>query len=143
MALSNCQACGKLFNRVRSRMCPACVEQEQTEFECVRAYMRENDVRFVVDLAEGSGVDRAKILKWIEEGKLELEVQANASVQNGCKRCGWHTDSGDLCEKCRHEMAEQIAKQRAQMQGTTPLERGTSATPSSPPTSGGMHAGPR
>ncbi len=142
MSLANCQKCGKLFNRTRDRTCLTCREQEQEEFDLVREYIRSHEVRFIVDLAEETGVDRGKILKWVEEGKLDMEVEISERPEDGCKRCGQPAGGADLCERCRKEIADQIARQRAGMQAPSPRQLGTDA-PASRATPDGMHNSPR
>ena len=116
MAMSNCQVCGKLFNRVRDRVCPACVESEKVEFDKVLDYIRETHVTFISQIAEETEVDRIRIIKWVHEGKLNLESE-QAEVEGGCRKCGQPVDSGELCDKCRKKLAAEIAQQRAHMSG--------------------------
>ena len=143
MALTNCQKCGKLFNRTRDRICPTCVSAEDDEFELVCTYMRENKVFFVVELAEETGVDRAKILKWVEEGKLELPTPPAKSKQAWprCTRCGHRVEKeNDLCQQCSKELAEQIARQRAAQELS---HSPTKSLEGAPPVRSGMHNTPR
>lgn len=110
MSLANCPDCGKLFNQMRERVCPACVVAEDELFTKVRDHMRDNDVHHVTQLSEETEVSRELILKWVDDGRLIMEVAA--SERPGCKRCGKPAAGGDLCSACRKEMAQEIAKGR-------------------------------
>ena len=141
MALSNCQKCGKLFNQTRGRICQACLDLEKEEFERVLEYIREHKVRFIVELAEETGVERAKILKWVDEGRLDLEVRPSDRPTGECNRCGRPTGGADLCDRCRKELASQIAQQRAIMHGTS-QESSEAGDPSPAELRDGMHNRP-
>lgn len=110
MPLANCPECGHLFNRLHDRLCPACTARENEQFDRVRAHMRENNVHSATQLADETEVPRDVILRWVDEGRLEL--QRTDEEREGCKRCGKPAEHGDLCNRCKTELAQQIAAQR-------------------------------
>lgn len=112
MPLTNCTICAKLFNRTTGRVCPACLASDEEEFERVVEYMREHNVRSILDLASGAGVQRTRIVQWIRDGKLELREGVN-HAEGACKRCGKPAGGGDICGACRAKLAREIAQQRS------------------------------
>lgn len=110
MPLANCPECGRLFNRRHERLCSACTEREDELFDLVRTHMRENDVHSASQLSDETEVALDIILRWVDEGRLEL--QRTEAEREGCKRCGKPAEHGDLCNRCKAELAQQIAAQR-------------------------------
>jgi len=112
MALSNCAECGKLFAKVRSRICPACEKQEDELLEQVKDFIRDEGVRSLLQIIDGTGVDYERLMKWVTEGRLQLK---NVEMpKTGCKKCGKPLDGGDICGACKRELAQAIGSMRSE-----------------------------
>lgn len=97
--LRNCPNCGKVFVKVNRNLCPECIEKEESEFEEVRKYLKDNPGASVDEISEIVGVDEKKILRWMREGRLDVSF-AGAGQELTCKRCGAPISLGNLCSSC-------------------------------------------
>lgn len=105
VALANCRRCGKLFSKMYHDLCPACVEQEEQDFEKVYQFLRENGPSHIDIIHEGTGVDKKLIMKFLSEGRFE-----GASISYRCESCGAAITGGKLCDKCAKDLNSQITK---------------------------------
>jgi hypothetical protein len=60
------------FTGLPIKICPRCQAAEDEKFETVRAYVRDNKGASVAETAEGTGVPAEQILRYLEDGKLEV-----------------------------------------------------------------------
>jgi len=105
--LRNCPNCGKVFVKINRNLCPDCIQQEERDFEEVRKYLKDYPGASVSEIAEVTGIEENKILKWIREGRLDASYHGTGSAVT-CKRCGVSIPLGNLCTKCARELASQI-----------------------------------
>ncbi|PKM82412.1 MAG: hypothetical protein CVU89_05255 [Firmicutes bacterium HGW-Firmicutes-14] len=104
--LSNCPECGKVFVRMSKNLCPDCIDQEEKEFEEVRAYLKDNPGASVEEISGVTGADEKKILRWMREGRLEVSFTEGGSLT--CKSCGASIISGNYCARCAREMSDKL-----------------------------------
>jgi len=130
VTLRNCVRCGALFgSHGGQRLCPACVKQEQADFEAVRDYLKSRPGAPLLEVSDATGVSVARIREWVREGRLVLqEPGANGLV---CERCGRPVSTGRLCDRCRRELALQL--QSGMERGKS--DRGEEPEKDSPPSS--------
>ncbi len=103
MSISNCKRCGRIFNRVRRDICPACVADEDKLFIKIREYLRKNRSAFIQDVVDATGIDMEVLIEMIQDGRIILSDNPNMGY--GCERCGGFTQSGRLCARCSAELA--------------------------------------
>ncbi len=126
MALANCERCNGVFNKVGSGLCPACVEQEERDFQIVSEALREHPGQTVEELAESTGVGKRTILRLIKCERIASDAYL-AGVK--CGKCGAPaiSISTKLCQRCAAEMsraAAQACSRTAQANGDASARKG-------------------
>lgn len=104
MDLRNCSRCGKLFVYITQRVCPACVAEDEKEFEIVREYVWEHRGCSAIEVHEATGVSMDKILQFLREGRLEAQYLGEALLF--CETCGDQIDQGRFCSKCADNLVK-------------------------------------
>lgn len=127
MELANCRDCGELFYRHGSnRRCPNCLKAEEQALLTVRDHLRDSRERSIPRIAEATGIAIAKILRWVRQKRLHVELVPG---DLRCHRCHVAVTEGTFCDKCRKELAKQVAEQRKI------VERHIAGEPDPPPPS--------
>jgi flagellar operon protein (TIGR03826 family) len=103
--LRNCPECGRLFAYQGKNVCKKCTENEEDEYMIVRKYVRDHSGATVFEVAEETGVEEEKILRFLRDGRLESRG-FNASLE--CERCGKKITSGRLCDACRSRLSSEF-----------------------------------
>ncbi|MCL6633707.1 MAG: hypothetical protein K6T63_13875 [Alicyclobacillus herbarius] len=104
MPIANCKRCGRIFNRVRRDICPACIAEEDAAFEKVRAYLREHRFATMPETSEATGVDLDLMIEMVKSGRLILRDNPNFTY--ACERCGAPTQVGRFCARCTRELSQ-------------------------------------
>jgi flagellar operon protein (TIGR03826 family) len=104
--LKNCPECGKLFVQVSRNLCPACVEQEEKDFEAVAGYLRNHEDADITETSEATGVIEERIITFLRDGRLE--AKGAISLELKCERCGRPISSGRFCEGCTNNLIREI-----------------------------------
>lgn len=120
MPISNCKHCGRIFNRVRSELCPACLEEENQNFLALRTYLRDNPNATISDASEATGVGVESIVSLIQDGRLILRDNPNFSYP--CQRCGEPTQTGRYCAACSKELVSNLQKASEQIASRKPAQ---------------------
>ena len=97
--LRNCPTCGKVFVKINRNLCPECMEKEEKDYDLARKYLKDNPRASVREISELTGIDGKKILRWIREGRIDVDY-AGAGSGLTCKRCGTKISIGNLCSNC-------------------------------------------
>lgn len=105
--LRNCPACGKVFVKISKNLCPDCIEKEEKEYEVVRKYLKDNPGASVEEISEITGIDEKKILRWMREGRIDVEY-SEGETGLACKRCGASISLGNLCANCINLLSGQM-----------------------------------
>ena len=108
MEVVNCPRCGKVFNKIRSPLCPACEKEEERMFQTVREYIDDNQDCTLNELSEGTGVSPKKILRYIREGRLEISKGMHGDVR--CEVCNRPISQGRYCDTCMIKMNQNISE---------------------------------
>ncbi|NLU51098.1 MAG: hypothetical protein GXX09_12025 [Syntrophomonadaceae bacterium] len=112
--LRNCPECGQLFAYQGKDLCPKCTEVEEQEFTIVRQYVRKHPGATILQVAEETGVDEEKILRFLKEGRLVSKgLAAGASIT--CERCGARIEQGRYCRSCVQELDNALRQTIATM----------------------------
>ena len=73
MEVQTCSRCRKFFNYIGGeRICPACKEEVEKEFQKVKEYIRDNRSATVIQVAKECEVSEKQIRQWVREERLEL-----------------------------------------------------------------------
>lgn len=106
--LLNCSKCGRMFSSEHGqKFCARCRNNDEDDFMIVREYIYDNPDSTASEVAEETGVDEAKILKFLRQGKLELKGEG---VGYPCERCGKSIKTGKFCDTCSVELKNEINK---------------------------------
>ena len=104
----NCPVCGRLFRYAGRNLCPACIAEEEKEYEKVRSYVRDHEGANITEVSEATGVSVEKIIRFLREGKLVAKGALAAEGVIACERCGAPIGGGQFCERCREELAREL-----------------------------------
>ncbi len=113
--LRNCTKCGKMFSYVGfgPEICDACRREDDASLEKVSAYLQEHPGANLSQVAAGTGIREAQILKWLREERLMLG--GNGGATTGflkCEKCGEPISTGRYCMKCKAELSRSLATMR-------------------------------
>ena len=121
MEVRNCPECGRLFNYIRTNLCPVCIKEAEEEFQKVRIHLRDHPNMSIVELAEETEVDEEKIIQWIREGRIEAKGLKDFPLR--CSQCGVPISSGSHCEKCDNKLFSELSKAGRELQSDLDQER--------------------
>lgn len=107
MNVTNCIRCGKLFMKVRSPLCPECLQEEEELFQKVVEYLKEHSEATIAEVATALEADMDIITKFVRSGRL---ASVRPAWQIHCRECGVAISSGDLCNECRSKLASEFVK---------------------------------
>lgn len=106
--LVNCGKCGRMFSSENGqKFCSKCRNSDEDDFMIVREYIYDNPNSTASEVSDETGVDEAKILKFLRQGKLELKGEG---VGYPCERCGKSIKTGKFCDACSMELKNEISK---------------------------------
>lgn len=114
--LKNCPKCGRLYTYVNRFLCPACIEEEEQEFEQIKEYIYSHPGANTIEVAAATDIDEDKIVKFIRQGRLQSEGLAIAA-QLTCDVCGVEIESGNLCPDCADKMRREFEEAGRKLQG--------------------------
>jgi hypothetical protein len=60
------------FTGLPTKICPRCQAAEDEKYEKVRAYVRDHKGVSITEAAQETGVSAEQILRYLDEGKLEV-----------------------------------------------------------------------
>lgn len=115
MPLSKCVRCEKLYNKIKSPVCPACMPDEDKDFDLVRETLSNNPNLNAEQVAELSGVNIECVLRMIQDGLIS-SIKSGTDVK--CGRCGAPAISitKRLCQSCLDKLEKEVAKSRSKIQ---------------------------
>lgn len=108
MAIANCKRCGKIYNRVRRDICPACIVEEDQAFALVRAYLHDHRDATMEEVVEATDVSTELIISMIRDGRLIL--RDNPNLMYACENCGRPTQVGRFCSDCTRDLSSALQK---------------------------------
>jgi flagellar operon protein (TIGR03826 family) len=109
----NCPVCGKIFVRKTRNLCPACVAEEEKDFDVVRKYLYAHPKANIVEVAEQTTVSEETILNFLKEGRLKAQ---GMSTMLSCKLCGAPIGMGDYCESCLNSLNQKFSSPKSSAQ---------------------------
>jgi flagellar operon protein (TIGR03826 family) len=109
--LDNCPNCGQIYIRNAFReVCETCYKQEEADYQTVYKFIRQRENRTATmdQVAEGTGVSEALIIKFIRKGRIQLSQFPNLGYP--CDRCGTMIKEDKLCGTCKKDIHGQLAQ---------------------------------
>lgn len=101
LQFKKCKTCGRIFDGYGME-CPACIEENERQFNIVKEYVWEHPRTSVQELLRETEVDEKRVARFLKEGRLELD---NSEGLVTCERCGVPISHGTLCRKCKEKLA--------------------------------------
>lgn len=68
-----CTVCGKLYERNGKNKCNECFKKEENYYKTIRDYVISHKNVSAIDVNRDTGIPISIILKFIEEGRIELQ----------------------------------------------------------------------
>lgn len=101
--LTKCVRCSRVFMRIASRVCPACQEDEDRDFDRIREVLDRRPGITPDELVKEAGVSLDCVMRLLEEGRLQAE---NFGPPPKCGRCSAPAISHSLrlCPKCHAKL---------------------------------------
>ncbi|MDD2430596.1 MAG: MerR family transcriptional regulator [Firmicutes bacterium] len=108
MNVKNCPECGNIFVDIGFRLCESCLKIENEQFQKVKSFLQKNTGVTVDMIAEGTGVSRQQILRFIKAGRLSGSINKLSDPALLCERCEKPILEGRLCLKCQAELTRKF-----------------------------------
>ena len=114
MGFENCNMCDKLFDRIKSNLCPACYEIESKNIKKITDYFQifeklQTKSFSVKDLSAATGVGIQEIERLYKTNRLRGYT---GFIELDCKLCGNNFKptifSGVFCKKCTQKVEKVI-----------------------------------
>lgn len=102
LEFKKCKTCGRIFQGFGNR-CPDCIEEEERQFNLVRDYIWGHTGASIHEVVENTEVDPKVVLRFLKEGRLELENSEGFLV---CEKCGAPISSGTMCANCKSQLSK-------------------------------------
>ena len=114
MPLTKCLRCERLFNKVESPICIACIPDEDNDQEVVRECINDNPGKNAEIIAELSGVDIKCVLRMIDEGSISSISEVDELSGFECGQCGQPAISASkrLCQSCLEKLNRKVIETR-------------------------------
>lgn len=107
MEVTNCKACGNLFNYISGpRLCPICSKKLEERFINTKKYIRENPDAGINQISADCKVSIPQLKKWIREERLSFSKDSPIGIE--CENCGKMIRTGRFCQECKVKMINQL-----------------------------------
>lgn len=112
MPLATCPRCKKIFEKTRSLVCAKCQDDENSDYDKIRAVLERNPSLNAEQTAEESGVAVQCVTRMLQEG-LIANVSLTESIK--CGRCGAPAISLNkkLCQACLEKLNAEVVSAQA------------------------------
>ncbi|MDD2432482.1 MAG: MerR family transcriptional regulator [Clostridia bacterium] len=108
MDLRNCPECGKIFNFLRTNLCPECQKKDEQYFRTVRRYIAQHPGVSAIEVSKNTGVSEEKILRFLREGRLSIGTKKEVKYE--CELCRQPVFSGRYCALCQEKLTSGLKK---------------------------------
>ncbi len=112
MALASCCRCKKMFNKIKSPVCPVCRPIEEAEYEKIHKIVQDHPDLNASEVAERAEVEEAVVQRMLKEGLI-----SNSTINAGitCGRCGAPAISASkkLCQACLEKLNAEMTRAQA------------------------------
>lgn len=112
MPLAKCVRCNNLFDKLTNPVCPACVPEEESDFDKVRAVLDDHPDLGAEALAEMADVSVPLVMRMLDQGLVTNTSLSGTSTK--CGRCGAPAISASkkLCHSCLEKLNQNVMKQK-------------------------------
>lgn len=107
MEVTNCKACGNLFNYISGeRLCPSCKKKLEDIFIKTKKYIRENPDVGINQVSTECNVSVSQIKKWVRQERLSFSKDSPIGIE--CENCGTMIKTGRFCQTCKAQMINKL-----------------------------------
>lgn len=107
MELRNCIRCGKVFGSIGGRVCPACLDSEEADYQRIKEYLTRKPKAKIFEVVEATEVSEPQVVEFIRGGRLIAEGLGEA-LTISCERCGRPISQGRFCADCTATLGKEI-----------------------------------
>ena len=114
MPLSKCLRCKELFNKIENPICTRCMPEEESDFEKVRDYVKDNPENNSEVVAEMTGVDIKCVNRMVDQGNIAMVIPDDLGSAPQCGQCGAPAISASkkLCQPCLDQLNKKMMTAR-------------------------------
>ena len=114
MGFEECPRCNLVFQKVRSAVCPRCLEDEDKDYDKIRETLSHSPDLNAEQISELAEVEVEVVLRMVEEGFISNIELAEAAK---CGMCGAPAISlaKKLCQACLEKLDTQVAKAQSKI----------------------------
>lgn len=105
MPLSNCDSCGKIFNRLSRPICAECFDAQRAREAEIVQYVKDHPDADVTQVADALGADISVVLSLIRDKRLTMGEGPSLR----CKSCGALSGRNSLCAECRERLQKALS----------------------------------
>jgi flagellar operon protein (TIGR03826 family) len=116
MDVRNCKRCGKIFPYRGVNVCNDCFDQEEKDFEDVKAYLEEHPGASTLEVSSKTDVEVRTITRFLREGRLEAEGIQVIDSDLTCDKCGKPIIMGRYCDDCTKKLQAELKAAAAKIQ---------------------------
>lgn len=122
MEVLSCKGCGRLYNYIGGpKLCPACQKKLEDKFQEVKQYLNENPNASISEVSEKLDVSVKQIKQWVREERLAFSEACADGIL--CEHCGVPIRTGRFCDKCKNQMANNLAATLDKPKPEEPVKR--------------------
>ena len=122
MEVLSCKGCGRLYNYMGGpKLCPACQKKLEDKFQEVKQYLNENPNASISEVSENLEVSVKQIKQWVREERLAFSEACADGIL--CEHCGIPIRTGRFCDKCKNQMANNLAATLDKPKPEEPVKR--------------------
>lgn len=112
MPLAKCIRCDNLFDKTKQPVCAACLPDEESDYETIRAVVDEHPDMSAEAVAELSDVGLQVVMRMLDQGLVTNTSQIGGGA--ACGRCGSPAISASkkLCHACLEQLNQNVLKQK-------------------------------
>ncbi len=106
MSIAQCKRCSKLFFKIKSPYCAACIDEIEERFKIIQNYMQDHPGAEIKKIVEDTGVEESILLYLLREDRLSLIKSSGLNCQN----CGNTITSGRYCNSCKMRLTNDLTQ---------------------------------
>ncbi len=111
MQIKNCESCGAVFVDPVRKICRDCYYKEEEAFQKVYRFItqKKNREATIPEIVKATGVEEELIIKFLKTNRLRASQFPKLAYP--CESCGVDIVEGRLCEQCKRDMRQELARQ--------------------------------
>ena len=120
-----CRLCGKVFQTIDGDLCHKCNEKDTLKQLEIKSYLNANPDSNMSQTAADNGITTADLIKYIEDGYIQMTAGLGTEKLLSCTRCGEPISIGIMCGKCRHDFNDGVFELKKESERNKFIDRGS------------------